>query len=38
MLSFQKAEEEELQDVQPNLSPKENMDQSLLEFISSTPQ
>lgn len=38
MLSFQKAEEEELQDVQPNLRPNENMEQILLESISSTPK
>lgn len=39
MLIFKKAKEEDirdLQDVQPNLSPKENMEQILLESISST--
>lgn len=38
MFSFQKAEEEELQDVQPNFSPNKNMEQDLLESICSIPK
>lgn len=38
LFSFQKAEEEELQHVQPNLSPNKNMEQKLLQSISSTPK
>lgn len=38
MFSFQKAEEEELQDVQPNLSPKKTTEQTLLDSTASTPK